>query len=450
MTGGRGDDRYIVDNARDLPVEAADGGFDTVESSVSFVLGANVEALVLTGTASKATGNVLDNLLVGNASNNTLDGGLGHDTMRGGLGNDTYLVDSDGDVVAEEAEAGTDTIKTSLSSYALLTGSNIENLTYAGTGSFTGTGNELANTITGGAGADRLDGGDDLVKDTLRGGAGDDVYVVWTGDAVSEVAGGGHDTVQTALGTYKLATEVEDLIFTGTGAFKGTGNGSDNLIVGGAGNDTLDGGAGSDRLVGGAGDDTYILDAPGDTVSEFRTAGDPASGDAGGFDTIQIKTGLTAYDLAAAPFVEKLSYSGTGAFLATGNALDNVLATGVGNDTLAGGLGRDTLTGGQGADLFLFTAPGDGADLITDFARSQGDRIGIGGTGFGGLAAGPLADAWLVTGKAATTADHGQFLYDATSRILSWDADGTGAGAAVEVTGFAKAVTLAASDILVV
>ncbi len=450
MTGGLGDDRYIVDNARDLPVEGPNGGFDTVESSVSFTLGAHLEALILVGTASNATGNAVDNLLVGNARNNILDGGLGHDTMRGGLGNDTYLVDDAGDVVIEEADAGTDTIKTALASYVLLTGSNVENLTYTGTGAFTGTGNELANTITGGAGADRLDGGDDLVKDSLRGGAGDDVYVVRIGDTVTEAAGGGHDTVQTALATYKLATEVEDLIFTGTGAFKGTGNASNNLIVGGTGDDTLDGGTGNDLLVGGAGNDTYILDASGDTVSEFRIPGDPTSGDAGGIDTIQIKTGLTAYDLAAAPFVEKLTYSGTAAFRATGNGLDNVLVTGAGNDTLSGGLGRDTLTGGQGADLFLFSAPGEGADLITDFARSQGDKIGITGSGFGGVAPGALAADWLVSGKVATTGDHGQFLYDATTRILSWDADGTGSTGAVEITAFAKATTLAASDILVV
>ncbi|MGO8249180.1 protease, partial [Rhizobium johnstonii] len=57
---------------------------------------------------------------------------------------------------------------------------NVENLTYTGSASFIGTGNELANTITGGTGNDLLDGG--AGTDTLTGGAGDDIYIVDTAD----------------------------------------------------------------------------------------------------------------------------------------------------------------------------------------------------------------------------------------------------------------------------
>ncbi|MDO3437076.1 protease, partial [Rhizobium sp. CBN3] len=74
----------------------------------------------------------------------------------------------------EGLNAGTDLIKTALSSYTL--GNNVENLQYTGSGSFTGTGNTLVNTITGGAGNDTLDGG--IGNDTLNGGAGNDIYVV--------------------------------------------------------------------------------------------------------------------------------------------------------------------------------------------------------------------------------------------------------------------------------
>jgi Ca2+-binding RTX toxin-like protein len=115
------------------------------------------------------------------------------------------------------------------------------------------------------------------------------------------------DTLVTAAST-TLATNVENLTLTGTGAINGTGNNGNNVIIGNSANNTLTGLAGNDTLNGGAGNDNLI------------------SGD--------------------------------------GNDL---LLGGAGNDTLNGGLGVDTLTGGVGNDFFRLDNVAN-RDLITDFS----------------------------------------------------------------------------------
>ncbi|MDC7747220.1 calcium-binding protein, partial [Rhizobium binxianense] len=197
--------------------------------------------------------------------NDTLNGGAGADTLIGGAGSDIYIVDNAGDSVAEAADGGSDTVRTTLASYTL--GSDVENLTYLGTGTFAGTGNALANTISGAAGADILDG--KAGADSLIGGAGNDTYIVDDlADVVTEGLNAGTDLIRTALSSYTLGSNVENLIFTGTGDFSGTGNSLANVITGGAGNDLLDGGAGNDMLNGGAGNDIYVVDSASDVVIE--------------------------------------------------------------------------------------------------------------------------------------------------------------------------------------
>ena len=92
MTGGTGDDTYIVDDAGDVVIESADEGTDTVQSSISYVLGVNIENLTLTGNDPiDGTGNERDNILAGNDAANTLTGGTGNDTLDGGEGDDRYI-----------------------------------------------------------------------------------------------------------------------------------------------------------------------------------------------------------------------------------------------------------------------------------------------------------------------------------------------------------------------
>ncbi|WP_223516840.1 peroxidase family protein [Pseudomonas sp. GL-B-19] len=389
MAGGVGDDVYEVTDLGDVVTELAGAGNDTVWTSLgSYTLSANVENLFFGGSGNfVGIGNELDNTLVGGAGNDVLIGGAGADTMAGGVGNDVYEVTDLGDGVNELAGAGTDTVWTSLASYTL--GANVDNLFFGGSGNFAGSGNELDNTIVGGAGNDSLVGGagNDVILggagvDTMVGGVGSDVYEVTDlGDVVSELAGAGSDTVWTSLASYTLGANVENLFFGGSGNFAGTGNELDNAIVGGAGNDVLIGGAGNDLILGGAGadtmvggvgSDTYEVTDPGDVVNELA-----------GADTDTVWTSLASYTLGAN--VDNLFFGGSGNFAGSGNELANAIVGGAGNDVLIGGGGNDLMNGGfAGNDTFVFAAAGFGNDTILNFGANPGgaqDLIDITGLG---------------------------------------------------------------------
>ncbi len=173
MEGGTGDDTYMVDHFGDIVIEGRNAGIDTVRSSVSHGLTANVENLVLIGTAAiDGHGNSLNNVIVGNTAANELIGFGGDDVMQGGAGNDTYDVDEAGDRVIEKKGRGTDTIKTSVS-YALTDDQSIEVIKSEyfdidGAQTITLVGNRQANTLIGHSGADILNGKDG--SDILTGG----------------------------------------------------------------------------------------------------------------------------------------------------------------------------------------------------------------------------------------------------------------------------------------
>ncbi|MCC5614833.1 calcium-binding protein [Nostoc sp. CHAB 5836] len=156
LNGGLGDDTYIVDSAVDTITEAANSGTDTVRSSVTYTLSANVENLTLTGTSAiNGTGNNLNNTIFGtNLSSNTLNGRAGDDSLIGGSGNDIL-----------NGEDGDDLLRGGLDNDRLNGGSGNDVFISVFSGGFPG-GNVLPpglgeiDTLTGGTGADRFILGD--------------------------------------------------------------------------------------------------------------------------------------------------------------------------------------------------------------------------------------------------------------------------------------------------
>jgi Ca2+-binding RTX toxin-like protein len=167
MIGGTGNDTYIVDNGGDNVIENANGGIDTVRSSITYTLTANVENLVLTGLFNiNGTGNDLDNLLTGNSGDNlllglggndrfmALGGNDGNDTYNGGTGVNTYDLSATAAAATVNLALGTSTSATTGSDTLI----SIQNVVGSSAGD-TIIGNLAANIITGGGGQDVLTGG---------------------------------------------------------------------------------------------------------------------------------------------------------------------------------------------------------------------------------------------------------------------------------------------------
>jgi Ca2+-binding RTX toxin-like protein len=332
LSGGAGNDTYVTDGG-DTITELAGGGTDTVRSSVTLALGAQLEHLILTGTtAINGTGNELGNQITGNAAANTLTGGLGNDVLNGttgadrllgGAGNDTFVTDG-GDIITELAGAGTDTVRSSVS---LSLGSNLENLILTGSAALSGTGNTLANTITGNAGANTLNGVTGL--DRLVGGAGNDTYITDGGDIITELAGAGTDTVRSSV-THTLGSNVENLILTGSAALSGTGNTLTNTMTGNAGANTLNGMTGADTLNGGAGNDRLIGGAGNDSMTGGTGADDFVFAPGSGVDRITdfVATGSLADDIDFSGHSQITSYADLRANHLTASGTNIVIRSG--------------------------------------------------------------------------------------------------------------------------
>lgn len=381
LKGRAGDDIYVID-VKDIVIEAAGEGDDTVEVGGSYVLGANVEHLTLRGTGNfNGTGNDLDNTILGNDGDNVLDGKTGRDRLNGGKGNDTYILDGN-DTVQEAEDGGIDRI---VSSVDVSLGSWVEHATLTGSADIDATGNDGANSLTGNAGDNGLDGreGDDV----MTGGAGDDTYEVDSlKDRTVEKAGQGLDTVRTELANYTLQAEIEVLEFgysstdyTGRGNASGntiTGSygadklygllgddvlfggdgGAADLLDGGAGNDYLDGGDGADTMTGGAGDDTYEVDDAGDRVIE-------AVG--GGTDTIRVRSSI--FTLAEA--IENVVIADGGNWDVNGNRAANVITGNRSANVINGQGGADRMSGGDGNDTYVVDNAGDRVIEMADDGR---------------------------------------------------------------------------------
>ncbi len=409
LMGGAGNDTYIIDTTTSSDyfanfvsiVEDAGAGTDTVDlrgnsysysSSYSYTLGANIENVVVTsGTVSEGS-YIYGRYVYGNSLNNSMIGGVGGDTFYASTGNDT-LNGGDGDD-ALHGEDGTD-------------------------------------SLIGGGGDDTLYASDSST-DVLVGGTGDDIYFVNTGDKITELAGGGTDTVYYSGTTdFGMSAELDNFYLTSTASgLKIFGNAIANLMVGninastlsaGDGDDSIFGGAGSDVLSGGNGDDVLgsvneMIGGTHNTVDWLNTdeadesGNDSLYGGAGNdwlgggtgidkldggdgndwlgevgnstADTLMGGLGIDTVQLDFSDADSNISFTFTGTQNIAGKTLsgfeDLAVFLGAGNDSVTGGANSDTIAGGFGSDSLN---GGAGDDVIGDEDGVYGVDTLIGGAG---------------------------------------------------------------------
>jgi Ca2+-binding RTX toxin-like protein len=406
--------------------------FDGVSARVvgfeRFLLGSGND-FVFFGTATQSAtldGGVGNDVIVSGSGDDSLFGGTGNDFLNGGEGNDTLDGGIGDDVLSDDG--GNDSI-------------------------FGGVGNdELTHFDFGGAAADAtLDGGEG--DDTLDGGAGND----WA----SYANAGGAVTVDLSAGTSSGADGSDDLkgienVLGGIGNDSILGDGLNNVLDGGNGDDTVlsfvgddsvVGGDGSDSLIGNEGADTLLGGTGNDTLLGNEQADSLAGGDnndllQGGQDTDTLDGGAGDDTLAGGTGENRLtggdgndfaSYAAAGAGVLVdlgaaqanaqgtdiddqlfgiegvigsnhndelrGDALDNTLYGGGGSDTLSGGGGNDWLDFGAGSDSYTFltsAASGERQTLIGDGDNIFGNGIGNDILDLGvGWVAGETADGFI-------------------------------------------------------
>jgi RTX calcium-binding nonapeptide repeat (4 copies) len=348
---------------------------------------------------------------------------------------------------------------------AIINGTSRDNIILGGNEN-----NTITDTVGSGASRNYIDAGGG--NDTVTGGAGQDTLIGGTG-ADNLDGGGGWDTANYADAastvqvvmyntTYNTGEAAGDT-FTGIEALQGSahidilvGDFLQNAILGGAGGDWIDGTYGGDYLYGEAGNDSLVSRNQADVIDGG------ADFDYARYDYADVGLRAFLYDHSQnsgwAAGDSYVSIEGlAGSYLADdlrGDASQNIIYGLGGADFIVGLGGSDLVIGGAGADFFHFVGIGDGGaggDVIQDFTSGQ-DRISVTGAFFGLGSPGPggaMIDSWrFVSGTAATVASS-QFIYNAATRQLFYDQDGTGAGAQVLLATLQAGATMAAGDIIV-
>lgn len=354
---------FSLDQLNELMLDSANSG------SALFIPNM-ADAGLLVGDA--LSGGAGSDYLNGYYGNDTLDGGTGVDILAGWEGSDTYVVDDIRDEIVETSDdglqdkGGLDTVSSSEISLDLNDYQYVENAKLTGSKRLNLKGDSQDNLLSGNGSNNSLDGG--VGDDTLMGGAGNDIYRIQEFQGGNDVVSdsGGTDTLEwedfngdnyvqfTRLGndlsirTYALANrdELNEWVYSDTGLVQTT------TVVNFWGTGFIE---------------NFLTKNPSDPAVLLKFAKSFS-----GTNNNELFLGTDRADVIKSLGGIDIIWAGDG---------NDLIDAGAGDDQIEGGLGSDTLTGGLGADVFMFNAVSDSTnaswDLIRDFSRAQGDRIGL-------------------------------------------------------------------------
>jgi len=137
----------------------------------------------------------------------------------------------------------------------------------------------------------------------------------------------------------------------------------------------------------------------------------------------------------------------------TGTSGNDNLVGSSGNDVLLGLGGQDTLTGGLGADKFRFNSSSERMDTITDFSRTQGDKIELFAPGFNNMVwtdgvSNALNPSVFSIGASSNSWTN-SIIYNNSNGIVYFDPDAMGTAPQVALAQLSSGLNLTNQDFLV-
>jgi Ca2+-binding RTX toxin-like protein len=436
------------------------------------------DTLAGNGGANSLSGMQGADVLKGGGGTDVLSGGSGDDTLIGGTGGDTIYGGDGVDTVSYTSSSvevhvtldnsntwGGEADGDTFSSVENITGSSHDDFLFGNAGSNVLNGYDGDDYLRPGAGADIVDGGEgtdalgyygspegvivSLLTHFVAGGhAEGDVF-----SNIEDLQGSNFDDVLDGDNARNMITgwdgidtirgfDGNDWLYGGEGDDTLYGMNQIDRLFGNAGNDTLYGGSGADLMYGEGGNDTYEVDNVDDSVFENASAG---------VDTVRTSVGYFLDTDIDVEYLETTDQSGTAPLLLWGNNTGNIISGNNGNNSINGREGNDQLVGNGGNDEFWFdTAPDPqfNIDFISDFWVPD-DTIVLNDFIFTALPLGALAGNRFVNGTAAQDAND-NIIYNGATGALFYDADGTGAIAAVQFATLSPGLPLSNANFLVV